>query len=58
MDSNNLALDDVACRIQQAETVLTMWLNTLTTDDGATPDMVGEVMSLLDGLANSISNHI
>lgn len=57
MDNNKLPLTDVFCRIQMAETVLSLWLKTLTSDDGNVPDMVGVIITLLDGLANSIALH-
>ncbi|WP_407212057.1 hypothetical protein [Enterobacter hormaechei] len=43
------------CRIQQAQTVLAMWLHTMTTDDGKAPDMVDAVLTILDGLADALA---
>lgn len=37
--------------------MLSLWLETLTSDDGNVPDMVGVIITLLDGLANSIALH-
>ncbi|EKN3339365.1 hypothetical protein OZ813_003793 [Yersinia enterocolitica] len=56
MSSKKITLDDVMCRIQQAQTVLHLWLGTLTTDDGNTPDMVDSVLTILDSLPDAIAN--
>ncbi|MGP2410178.1 hypothetical protein V2A84_11265 [Yersinia sp. 2553 StPb PI] len=53
MSKKQITLDDVMCRIQQAETVLTLWLGTLTTDDG--PSMVDAVLTILDGLSDAVA---
>ena len=50
-----LSTDAVMCRIQQAQTVLTVSLNTMTTDDGKAPDMVDAVLTILDGLADALA---
>lgn len=50
-----LSVSEVMCRIQQAQTVLTMWLHTMTTDDGEAPDMVDAVLTILDGLADALA---
>ncbi|HEN3293438.1 TPA: hypothetical protein U5D59_002880 [Yersinia enterocolitica] len=55
MSKKQITLDDVMCRIQQAQTVLSLWLRTLTTDDGDTPDMVDSVLTILDGLPDAIA---
>lgn len=56
MSSKKITLDDVMCRIQQAQTVLNLWLGTLTQDDGNTPDMVDSVLTILDSLPDAIAN--
>jgi len=43
-----LSVGEVMCRIQQAQTVLTVWLHTMTTSDGKAPDMVDAVLTILD----------
>lgn len=53
--SHEITLDDVMCRIQQAQTVLNVWLKTLTTDDGVAPDMVDSVLTILDGLPDAVA---
>lgn len=50
-----LSVSEVMCRIQQAQTVLTMWLHTMTTDDGEAPNMVDAVLTILDGLADALA---
>ncbi|KGD79694.1 prophage protein [Tatumella morbirosei] len=50
-----LSLQEVMCRIQQAETVLTVWLHSMTTDDGKAPDMVDAVLTILSGLADALA---
>ncbi|WP_261246548.1 hypothetical protein [Serratia fonticola] len=56
--SHEITLDDVMCRIQQAQAVLTLWLGTLTTDDGNTPDIVDSVLTILDGLPDAIAHQV
>ncbi len=53
--NQQLSLQEVMCRIQQAETVLTVWLHTMTTDDGKAPDMVDAVLTILSGLADALA---
>ncbi|CNL38787.1 Uncharacterised protein [Yersinia enterocolitica] len=55
MSKKQITLDDVMCRIQQAETVLTLWLGTLTTDDGNVPSMVDSVLTILNGLSDAVA---
>ncbi|WP_432341207.1 hypothetical protein [Yersinia enterocolitica] len=55
MSNKQITLDDVMCRIQQAETVLTLWLGTLTTDDGNVPSMVDSVLTILNGLSDAVA---
>ncbi|MBU9858473.1 hypothetical protein [Rahnella aceris] len=58
MKSNQIELSDVMCRIQQAQVVLTVWLETLTTDDGRVPDMVDSVLTILNGLPDAIAQQM
>lgn len=53
--SHEIPLSDVMSRIQQAQTVLAVWLQTLTTDDGKAPDMVDSVLTILDGLPDAVA---
>ncbi|WP_048696565.1 prophage protein [Erwinia piriflorinigrans] len=53
--SHEITLSDVMCRIQQAQTVLSFWLQMLTTDDGKVPDMVEAVLTILDGLPDAVA---
>lgn len=43
------------CRIQQAQTVLSFWRETMTTDDGSYPDIVDAVLTILDGLSDAVA---
>lgn len=58
MKSNQIELSDVMCRIQQAQVVLTAWLETMTTDDGRVPDMVDSVLTILNGLPDAIAQQM
>ncbi|MCI1680468.1 MAG: hypothetical protein LKK36_09340 [Ewingella americana] len=51
----DIPLGEAMCRIQQAESVLSLWLGTMTTDDGDAPDLIASVLTLLDGLPDVIS---
>lgn len=56
--SREMTLTDVMCRIQQAQTVLSVWLMTLTAEDGKAPDMVDSVLTILDGLPDVVANEM
>lgn len=58
MKSNQIELSDVMCRIQQAQVVLAVWLETMTTDDGRVPDMVDSVLTILNGLPDAIAQQM
>lgn len=47
---NPVSLSDSICRVQQAQAVLSIWLERTTTDDGDTTDLIGAILSLLDGI--------
>ncbi|HDV5959420.1 TPA: hypothetical protein RJI83_004645, partial [Yersinia enterocolitica] len=49
MTIKQITLDDVMCRIQQAQTVF------MTTDDGSYPDIVDAVLTILDGLSDAVA---
>ena len=51
----DIPLEEAMCRICQAESVLSLWLGTMTTDDGDAPDLIASVLTLLDGLPDVIS---
>lgn len=53
--NHSIPLEIVMMRITQAQAVLSVWLQTLTTDDGNVPDMIDAVTTLLDGLADAIA---
>lgn len=55
MSKKQITLDDVMCRIQQAQTILSFWRETMTTDDGNYPDMVDAVLTILDGLSDAVA---
>lgn len=48
--SYKLDADGARCQIMQAQAVLSLWLNTMTSSDGNLPDMIGAVMTLLEGV--------
>lgn len=56
--SQKVTLEDVMCRIQQAESVLSLWLGTMTSDDGNAPDLIASVLTLLDGLPDVIAQNM
>lgn len=47
---NPVSLSDSICRVQQAQAVLSVWLERTTTDHGDTADLIGAILSLLDGI--------
>ncbi|EKN6282918.1 hypothetical protein AB8964_04170 [Yersinia enterocolitica] len=55
MSKKQITLDDVMCRIQQAQTILSFWRETMTTDDGSYPDIVGAALTILDGLPDAVA---
>ena len=55
MSKKQITLGDAMSRVQQAQTILTLWLETLTTDDGNVPDMVDSILTILDGLPDAIA---
>ncbi|EIC82982.1 hypothetical protein [Serratia sp. M24T3] len=48
--SYKLDADDARCQVMQAQAVLSLWLNTMTNSDGNLPDMIGAVITLLEGV--------
>lgn len=50
-----MTLSDAMCRVHQAQAILSMWLETMTTSDGGAPDMVGGLLTILDGVADAMS---
>lgn len=55
MSKKQITMDDVMCRIQQAQTILSFGCESMTTDDGNYPDMVGAVLTILDGLSDAVA---
>ncbi|OVZ85799.1 hypothetical protein CBW58_22840 [Yersinia frederiksenii] len=55
MSKKQITLGDAMSRVQQAQTILTLWLETLTPDDGNVPDMVDSILTILDGLPDAIA---
>lgn len=55
--SVEISLYKVISRIHQAQAVLSLWHETLSTDDGNIPDMIEAVLTLLDGLPDAIVNN-
>ncbi|MCX7132715.1 hypothetical protein [Aeromonas sp.] len=52
---NEITLSDAMCRVHQAQAILSMWLETMTTSDDNAPDMVGGLLTILDGVADAMS---
>ncbi|RSV89329.1 hypothetical protein [Klebsiella aerogenes] len=46
----HISLADSICRVQQAQAVLSIWLERTTTDHGDTADLIGAILSLLEGI--------
>ncbi|EKN6263077.1 hypothetical protein DVP94_21290 [Yersinia enterocolitica] len=55
MSRKQITLDDVMCRIQQAQVVLSFLREMMTTDDGNYPDMIDASLTILDGLSDAIA---
>ncbi|EKN3637837.1 hypothetical protein ACS78O_14640 [Yersinia enterocolitica] len=55
MSKKQITLDDVMCRILQAQTILSFWRETMTTDDGSYPNIVDAVLTILDGLPDAVA---
>ncbi|MEH6371739.1 MULTISPECIES: hypothetical protein [Pectobacterium] len=51
-------LEDAMNQVLQAQAVLSVWVKTTTTDDDVVPDMIDAVMTILDGVADVIAEHI
>lgn len=52
--SREINADDARCQIMQAQAVLSLLLNTMTHKDGNLPDMIGAIMTLLDGVPEAM----
>ncbi|WP_285213001.1 hypothetical protein [Klebsiella quasipneumoniae] len=47
---SKLSLIDSTCRIQQAQEVLSLWLEATNKNDSGTAKLIGAIISLLDGI--------
>ena len=47
---SKLSLVDSACRIKQAQQVLSLWLEATNKNDSGTANLIGAIISLLDGI--------
>ena len=47
---SKLSLVDSACRIKQAQQVLSLWLEAPIKKDSSTAKLIGAIISLLDGI--------
>ncbi|HBX7649735.1 TPA: hypothetical protein MIG41_09165 [Klebsiella pneumoniae] len=47
---SKLSLADSACRIQQAQEVLSIWLEATNKNDSGTANLIGAIITLLDGI--------
>lgn len=52
---SQITLIDSMCRIKQAQAVLSLWLGSVTTDDGNTDDMIAAIQTLLHGIPDILS---
>ncbi|KAE9627739.1 hypothetical protein [Aeromonas veronii] len=50
-----MTLSDAMCRVHQAQAILSVWLETMTTSDDHAPNMVGSLLTILDGVADAMS---
>ncbi|CZV84653.1 MULTISPECIES: hypothetical protein [Enterobacteriaceae] len=48
------SLGDAVCQVEQAQAVLSLWLETTTRKDGDLSRMIGALMTLLDGVPESM----
>ncbi|MEI7209948.1 hypothetical protein WCT90_15705 [Pectobacterium carotovorum] len=51
-------LEDAMNQVIQARAVLSVWLSTTNADEDNVPDMIDAVMTILDGVADVIAEHI
>ncbi|WP_200864648.1 hypothetical protein [Pantoea sp. AS-PWVM4] len=51
---NVMEIDDAQCRVTQAQAVLSMWLESCIGKDDRQGEMIGAVMSLLEGISESM----
>ncbi len=56
--SRIISADDAFCQIQQAQAVLSLWLETMTNKDRDIPDRIGAVLTLLDGVPEAVDTMI
>lgn len=47
---SRISLVDSTCRIQQAQEVLSLWLEAANKNDNGTANLIGAIISLLDGI--------
>ena len=47
---SKVSLADSTCRIQQAQEVLSLWLEATNKNDSGTAKLIGAIISLLDGI--------
>ncbi|EPI4980578.1 hypothetical protein ACS6VG_002503 [Raoultella planticola] len=48
------SLTDSICRVKQAEAVLSVWLERTTSASGDTSDLIGAILSLLNGVTDDM----
>jgi len=56
--SRIISADDARCQIQQAQAVLSLWLEAMTRKDGDMPDLIASVLTLLDGTPEAVDTLI
>ncbi|WP_260862766.1 hypothetical protein [Citrobacter sp. Marseille-Q6884] len=47
---SKVSLADSICRVRQAQVVLSLWLEAMNKNDNTTDNLIGAIMSLLDGI--------
>lgn len=52
--SHQISADSAQCQVTQAQAILSMWLESVTSRDGNLSDMIGAVMTLLDGVPEAM----
>ncbi|MCM7881916.1 hypothetical protein [Enterobacter asburiae] len=53
---SKVSLADSTCRIQQAQEVLSLWLEATNKNDSGTANLIGAIISLLDGIPELIDS--
>lgn len=52
--ANHLEHIDAFCRVKEAQAILNIWLESVTHEDGIVPDLVGSLLTLLNGIPEAM----